>query len=363
MQIKSINYINFRNLKNTKLEFHPRFNLFMGKNGQGKTSILEAIYFSISGKSFRTKHIKELIKYNFNDSGSMINYEDRLGKKSIGIKFNGKTREYIYNKNKVKFDEFIGRVNVISFIPDDIYLILGNPSMRRNFFDYEISQGNEIYYKLLKDFNKVLKIRNKLLKEGKSKDELFEVYNDKFIDLSVKIMIKRNEYIKKMSVLLNLNYRKLFSEKSELKLQYKTFKDIEFRNEEKVREEFFKAVEALKSAEKYRGVSLLGPQKDDFIFFLNEKDAKAFSSQGEKKSIIFSLKVAEIDMLIKDKGEYPIFIIDDISSYFDSLRKNSIINYFKNREVQLFLSSTEDLGIESKNFNIYEGDIIEPRDS
>ena len=145
MQIKSINYINFRNLKNNKLEFHPRFNLFMGKNGQGKTSILEAIYFSITGKSFRTKHIKELIKYDYQDAGAMINYEDRLGKKSIGIKFNGKTREYLYNKSKVKFDEFIGRVNVISFIPDDIYLILGNPSLRRTFFDYEIAQGNEIY--------------------------------------------------------------------------------------------------------------------------------------------------------------------------------------------------------------------------
>lgn len=363
MQIKSINYINFRNLKNTKLEFHPKLNLFMGKNGQGKTSILEAIYFSITGKSFRTKHIKELIKYNFLDSGSMINYEDRLGKKSIGIKFNGKIREYIYNKNKVKFDEFIGRVNIISFIPDDIYLILGNPSLRRSFFDYEISQGNEVYYKTLRDFDKVLKIRNKLLKERKTKDELYEVYNEKFIDLAVQIIVKRNEYIKKMSVLLNLNYRKLFSEKSELKLYYKSFKDIDLRDEKKVREELKLALDSVRSAEVYRGVSLIGPQKDDFIFYLNEKDAKAYSSQGEKKSIIFSLKVAEIDMLIKEKGEYPIFIIDDISSYFDSIRKESIINYFKNREVQLFLSSTDDLGIESKKFNIYEGDIIEPRNS
>jgi len=166
-----------------------------------------------------------------------------------------------------------------------------------------------------------------------------------------------------MSVLLNLNYRKLFSEKSELKLQYKTFKDIELKDETKVKEEFIKVLESLKGAEKYRGVSMMGPQKDDFTFFLNNKDAKAFSSQGEKKSIIFSLKVAEIDMFIKEKGEYPIFLIDDISSYFDSIRKESIINYFKNREVQLFLSSTDDLGIESKNFNIYEGDIIEPRNS
>lgn len=363
MQIKSINYINFRNLKNSKLEFHPRFNLFMGKNGQGKTSILEAMYFSITGKSFRTKHIKELIKYNYTDAGAMINYEDKLGKKNVGIKFNGKTREYLYNKNKVKFDEFIGRVNVISFIPDDIYLILGNPSLRRNFFDYEIAQGNSIYYKNLRDFNKILKIRNKILKEGNSKAPLFEVYNEKFIELGVQLMMKRYEYTKKLSVLLNLNYRKLFSEKSELKVVYKAFADEVFKSEEVLKEEFEKALKKMEAQEIYRRVSLLGPQKDDYIFYLDGKEAKAYTSQGEKKSIIFSLKVAEIDMLIKEKGEYPIFLIDDISSYFDSIRKESIINYFKGRDIQLFLSSTDNLGIESKNFNIYEGDVIEPRNS
>lgn len=357
MQIKSINFINFRNLKNNKLEFHPRFNLFVGKNAQGKTSLLEAIYFAITGKSFRTKHIKELINYNYLDSGSIISYEDKLGKKSLGIKFNGKIREYIYNKNKVKFDEFIGRVNVISFIPDDIYLILGNPSLRRAFFDYEIAQGNESYYKTLKDFNKILKIRNKLLKEHKYKDSLFEVYNEQFINLSVKILIKRIEYIKKLSILLNLNYRKLFHDKSELKIVYKTFSEASFKNENSLKEEFTKYLNSYEKQERFRGISLIGPQKDDYIFFLNEREAKSYTSQGEKKSIIFSLKVAEIDMFIKEKGEYPIFIIDDISSYFDSIRKESIINYFKNREVQIFLSSTDDLGIESKNFHIIEGDI------
>ncbi len=363
MQIRSINYINFRNLKNNKLEFNSKFNLFLGKNGQGKTSILEAIYFSITGKSFRTKHIKEIIKYGNLNSGAMIEYTDKISSKSIGVKFDQKTRQYFFNKNKIKFDEFIGRINVISFIPDDIYLILGNPSLRRSFFDYEISQANEIYYRNLRDFDKILKVRNKFLKEGKFKDPLFDVYNEKFVDLSIKIIVKRYEYIKKMSVLLNLNYRKLFSSDSELKIVYKTFKDISLKDENYVKEEFLKELNSVKNHEKYRGVTMIGPQKDDFLFYLNNKDAKAYSSQGEKKSIIFSLKVAEIDMFIKEKGDYPIFLIDDISSYFDSIRKESIINYFKNRDIQIFLSSTDDLGIESMNFYINEGDVIEPTNS
>jgi DNA replication and repair protein RecF len=111
--------------------------------------------------------------------------------------------------------------------------------------------------------------------------------------------------------------------------------------------------------EKKLGYSLVGPQKDDFVFELNNNPAKSYSSQGEKKSIIFALKIAEIDMIIKDKGEAPVFLIDDISSYFDSLRKESIIKYFENRNVQVFLSSTESLNIKSKNFIVSDGDIIE----
>jgi DNA replication and repair protein recF len=109
--------------------------------------------------------------------------------------------------------------------------------------------------------------------------------------------------------------------------------------------------------EKFLGYSLLGPQKDDFIFELNGKNAKAYSSQGEKKSIIFSLKISEIDILIKEKNEYPIFIMDDIASYFDEVRKKSILNYFLNKKIQCFITSTEDLGIEGKKFIVERGKV------
>lgn len=359
MQVININYLNFRNLANSKLEFDSRYNLFLGKNGQGKTSVLEAIYFAVSGKSFRTKNNKEMINYNKSSTGSLINYKDKNSIKSIGVKLDNSKKEYKLNKKKVKYDEFLGRVNVISFIPDDINLILGSPSLRRSFFDYEISQGNEIYFNLLKDFDKVLKVRNRYLKEKKMKDPMYEIYTEKFIGLSIKISKKRQEYIKKLSILLNLNYRKLFDTNSELKLVYKGSVDNLGREESEIEKDFRKKLKEVETNEKYRGYSLLGPQKDDYMFYLNNQDSKSYSSQGEKKSIIFSLKVAEIDMIIKEKGENPIFIIDDISSYFDSIRKESIINYFKNREIQLFISSTEDLGIKSKNFYILKGEINE----
>ena len=360
MRISEINYINFRNLKDNNLKFHRKFNLFLGKNGQGKTSILEAIYFSATGKSFRTSKNVELIKYGLHKTGAFIAYEDIISDKSISVKVSCGKKEYSYNRKKVKYDEFHGKVNSVSFIPEDISLIIGAPGVRRSFFDYEIAQSNYEYYEDLKNYTKILKLRNKYLKEKQYSDPMFEIYQEEFIRLGARILRKRFEYVKNISILLNLNYRKLFDNKKELSLKYSCFlsdankfnlSELEAAIRGKIKENF--------SREKRYGYSMVGPQKDDFLFLLNEREAKSYASQGEKKSIIFSLKLAEIDMIIKETRETPIFIIDDISSYFDSIRKENILNYFNHRDIQLFISSTSDLEIESKKFVIEKGDIYE----
>ncbi|MDX8337061.1 MULTISPECIES: DNA replication/repair protein RecF [Cetobacterium] len=358
MEILEMNYINFRNLEDRNIQFSPRFNLFFGKNGQGKTSILEAIYFSATGKSFRTSKNIELIKYNKDKMGSYISYRDLISEKTLSVKIDRKQKEYKYNGKKTSFDEFYGKLNIITFIPEDIELIVGSPSFRRSFFDAEIAQSNYEYFKNLKDYNKILKIRNKYLKEKNIKNDIFPIYEDEFIKLAAKIILKRIEYVKNISIILNLNYRKLFDDKKELSLKYDSFIG-EFKGmslidlEEKIKV----IIKEFRYQELKYGYSMVGPQRDDFKFLLNEKEAKSYSSQGEKKSIIFSLKLSEIDMIIREKRETPIFLIDDISSYFDSIRKDNIINYLKRRELQVFISSTTDLNIESKNFKIDKGEI------
>ncbi|MGL4628999.1 DNA replication/repair protein RecF [Cetobacterium sp.] len=358
MEILEMNYINFRNLEDRNIQFSPRFNLFFGKNGQGKTSILEAIYFSATGKSFRTSKNIELIKYNRDKMGSYISYRDLISEKTLSVKLDKKNKEYKYNGKKTSFDEFYGKMNVVTFIPEDIELIVGSPAFRRSFFDAEIAQSNYEYFKNLKDFNKVLKIRNKYLKEKNTKDEVYSIYEDNFVKLAAKIIFKRIEYVKNISIILNLNYRKLFDSKKELSLKYESFiGEFKGLNLLKIEEKIREKIEKFKLQELRYGYSLVGPQRDDFKFLLNMKEAKSYSSQGEKKSIIFALKLSEIDMVIKEKKETPIFLIDDISSYFDSIRKDSIINYLKKRELQVFISSTTDLNIESKNFRIDKGEI------
>ena len=360
MKILEINYVNFRNLIDRNLKFSPKINLFLGKNGQGKTSVIEAVYFGATGKSFRTSKNPDMIKYGKNKVGCFIEYEDRISEKNLSVKIDSQKKEYSFNRKKIPYDEFYGKVNVISFIPEDIELIVGSPSVRRKFFDGEISQGNEEYFKNLKEYTKLLKIRNKYLKDGNYRDEMFQIYQDEFIKYGAKLIKKRIEYVKNISIILNLNYRKLFDNKKELSLKYNSFlgdtKNIDINHLEelfrqKIKDEFFKEI-------RY-GYSNVGLQKDDFLFLLDEKEAKSFSSQGEKKSIIFSLKLSEIDMILKEKRENPVFLIDDVSSYFDSIRKENILDYLKKRDIQVIITSTEKMEIGAKIFFVKSGEIYE----
>ena len=360
MYLKQINYSNFRCLEDTKTELDRNFNLIYGKNGQGKTTFIEAVHFLATGKSFRTKKIKELFRYNKNRVivfGKYINRNDE--ENTLAIDVNEEKKDFYINKNKNKYIDYVGLLNIISFIPEDIEIITGNPSVRRNFFNYEISQAKKDYLKSIVDFEKILKVRNRLIKEKKTNEEIYDIYNEKFLEEGTDIIIYRREFIKNISILLNLNYRKLFDSKSELKLKYDCFLgDTDKKTREEIMIKFRETVKRKSEREKILGYSLTGPQKDDFIFELNGKNAKSFSSQGEKKSIIFSLKISEIDMLVKEKNEYPLFIMDDIASYFDEVRKKSILDYFIKKKSQWFISSTEDLNIKGKKFIIEKGKVM-----
>ncbi len=360
MQLTQLSYNNFRCLNDDKILFDEKFNLIYGKNGQGKTSLIEAIYFLGTGRSFRTKKIKELVRYNSNRVITFGSYTTKDNKKNIAIDVNNEKKEFYVNKNKSKYVDYIGLLNIISFIPEDIEIIIGSPQIRRSFFNYEISQAKREYLTSLVDFEKILKIRNKLIKDKKENTDIYQIYNEKFIKEGTKILINRREYVKKISILLNLNYRKLFDEKSELKLKYECFLGyIDKLSYEEIEQKFIEIANRKKEREKYIGHSLIGPQKDEFIFELNGKNAKSYSSQGEKKSIIFSLKISDIDILVKETNENPIFLMDDISSYFDEKRKKSILEYFENRKTQCFITATEDLGIKGKKFIVDKGVVME----
>lgn len=363
MNILKINIVNFRNLNNQEINLLDGINLFYGKNAQGKTSILEALYFAAMGISFRTKKIAEIVKYENDKLGVYIEVKDTIGISSRFIKCINKNSNnkqfYINNKNKTQ-SEYFGGVNIIVYVPEDIEIINGSPQDRRNFFDIEISQIDKLYLEDLKNYNKILKIRNKLIKERKENSSEFKLYNKAFISYVAKIIYKRWKYIKELSSILNKNYKKLFIESEDLFLQYKSIVEIADNDSIKDLElKIDKKLESSKERELKFGYTLYGAHKDEFIFSLKDNDAKISASQGEKKSIIFALKLSEIFIIEKFKNESPIIMIDDITSYFDSERRKSIIDFLIDKKMQVIISSTDDIEIIGKKFFVEKGVIDE----
>ena len=362
MKISNITYLNFRNLENSSIDLSDKINVFYGKNAQGKTSLLEAIYYSSTGISFKTKKTSEMIKYNFDEFISSISYQDYIANNKISVRFKNITsakKEFFFNKKRISQTDFYGKINIIACIPEDIILINGSPKHRRDFFDIEISQIDKEYLTNLKNYDKLLKIRNKYLKENKRNSEEFAIYEKEFIKYASRIIFTRIEYVKSISIILNLQYRKLFNIKQELNLKYETTLDkIQKVTVEIIQESLKKEISQKKYQEDRYKFSLVGPHKDDYKFLLNGHEAKISASQGEKKSIIFSLKLSEIEIIKKNRKENPVVIIDDITSYFDEDRRKSILDFFNKRDIQILISSTDKLDIEAKNFYVEKG-IIE----
>ncbi|BEO97050.1 DNA replication/repair protein RecF [Fusobacterium polymorphum] len=362
MKISNITYLNFRNLENTSIDLSDKINVFYGKNAQGKTSLLEAIYYSSTGISFKTKKTSEMIKYNFDEFISSISYQDYIANNKISVRFKnitGAKKEFFFNKKRISQTDFYGKINIIAYIPEDIILINGSPKNRRDFFDIEISQIDKEYLSNLKNYDKLLKIRNKYLKENKRNSEEFAIYEKEFIKYASYIIFTRIEYVKSLSIILNLQYRKLFNIAQELNLRYETSLDKTAKvTVEMIQESLKKEILQKKYQEDRYKFSLVGPHKDDYKFLLNGHEAKISASQGEKKSIIFSLKLSEIEIIKKNRKENPVVIIDDITSYFDEDRRKSILDFFNKRDIQVLISSTDKLNIEAKNFYVEKG-IIE----
>ncbi|MCI7681780.1 MAG: DNA replication and repair protein RecF [Fusobacterium necrophorum] len=364
MRVLSIQCNHIRNLKNQKISFCAPIQVFYGKNGQGKTSILEAIYFAGTGLSFRTRHTSEMITYTEDTLSCFLEYQDQFSKKSLAVSIENDKKFFFFLGKKISQMEFYGNVNMIFYIPEDVMLINGSPSLRRLFIDREISQTDSFYLHQLKKFSHLLKIRNKYLKEKLYENEEYAIYEKEFVECGSYLIEQRKKYIQEISNFVEKIYQNLFDSEKKLKIFYKSCFNLEKVNSlSEIQEAFWKEITKKREKEIQYSFSMVGPHKDDFIFLLEGEDAKLYASQGEKKSIIFSLKLSEIDILSKNKQELPIVLIDDVTSYFDRQRCESVLKYLQEKKVQVFITSTESLNIDAKYYRIEKGEVYEIIDS
>lgn len=339
MHLKSALIRGWRNYKEQKVEFAPGINLILGNNGQGKTNLLEAVYYMACGRSPRTVKLEELI--NWDSNYFYLKGEVCKGGRTLHVEMgaarDGRRANKIDGIPIQRLAEISGFLNAVFFMPEDLALVKGGPSERRKFLDSEISQISRRYRAALSEYKKFLRERNALLKSSGQDKILMQVLTEKIIGLSRPISRQRRGYLQKLNALARLKHRKLSDNGEELGLAYICSVEPELSD----REIMGKYAE-LRLAERRYGSTLIGPHKDDFSFNVNGAELRTYGSQGQQRTAVLSVKLAEIELIKGETGEYPLVLLDDVFSELDAKRKGMLLEYLTDR-VQTFISSTEPL--------------------
>ena len=313
MYIKSLYLKNFRNFSDSTINFSDGINVLYGDNAQGKTNIIEAVWLFSSCKSFRTNNERELIN-NDSSTANTFGVFARNGREyKAEFRLNREKRREIYlNGIKVKPKEIIGKFNSVMFYPELLGLIKNGPDERRKFLDFSICQIKPAFYDILHEYNRVLAQRNRLLKGDNRPDiSVLEVWDLKLSKLSALISKTRMEYLKKLDVFTKKLHSEISAGKEELSLEYLT-KNISYGEDE-----VLSLLKKELDRDLHLGYTSVGCHKDDFEVGINGQSARIFGSQGQQRSCVMSLKLAEAEIINRLYGEYPLILLDDVLSELD----------------------------------------------
>ncbi|MBR6563083.1 MAG: DNA replication/repair protein RecF [Clostridia bacterium] len=333
MRIEHLSLRSFRNASESEISFLPGVNVICGANAAGKTNILEAIFYFAAGKSFRNCKDRELISFGCDKGSIAMRFatENDVYKMSAQLSKSGRRVIRLGESAPLRMTEYIGRFRAVIFTPDHLNLVKGAPENRRRFLDLAICQSFPRYAKTLSEYNRVLAQKNALLKRGSVNDDLLFVYNERLATLAAVITVNRRKYVQKLEEEAKTFLLDMSDGKESLTLSYQSQGDGS--TQEEIKESYLKLFNEKSEYEKERFLSLYGAHKDDFSVCINKKSARMYASQGQQRSIVLSLKLAEGELSYKLTGEYPVFLLDDILSELDSDRKEYILSRITDRQV------------------------------
>ncbi|WP_101773723.1 DNA replication/repair protein RecF [Peptostreptococcus faecalis] len=365
MYIDSLKLINYRNYDNLHVEFNKDINLIVGKNGQGKTNIVESLTLMSIGKSFRSSKDKEIIKFGkdnlycgctFLKNGLGKKIEVMVTKDKKGIKVNGVSIKSI--------QELLGTLNVVVFSPEDLKLVKDGPKERRGFIDREISQIMPRYYSNLTMYNKTINQRNKVLKSNKIDHNLLDVYDEHLSLYGSEIYSTRMKFIEKLSKISNKLHNSLTSNSENMSIIYKSQINItEDDTVDTIKDKMDVKLKDSREHDIFYRSTKIGPHRDDLSIFVNDIDVRLYGSQGQQRTVSISLKLSEIELIKQELGDYPVLILDDVFSELDQTRQRMLVE--KLGDIQMFVTSADPLHkniLGKKNytiFNIEEGKIVD----
>lgn len=360
MFIKRLQMLNYRNYNVLDISLGPHVNVFMGDNAQGKTNILEGIYYCAFARSHRTSKDRELINWNADNALLSVSVgRERLDKRiDISILKDGKKAIQI-NKIKIKkIGELFGNFNVVMFSPEDLKIIKDSPGVRRKFIDMELCQLNPKYYYNLVQYNKVLNERNSILRNRSINKDILEVYDMQLVEFGYNIIMERLEYIKKLNKYSEKIHSDITSGKEKIKFRYtSTIKDLE-----NIKDNFYALLEKNRVRDSERGITSVGPHRDDFIVLINDIDTKSYGSQGQQRTAVLTIKFASLKIIKELTGEHPVLLLDDVLSELDFSRKRYILSTIGDIQTIITCTGIEDLyeylDDKSKVFKVKDGEIL-----
>ena len=354
MFLRELYLHNFRNYKEFQLSFGQSMNIFFGQNAQGKTNLLEAIFLLAMAKSHRTSQDRQLIGWGEKEAWITGRMERQGREVELSLHLSGKGKIARINRlEQQRLSDFVGHLNVVMFAPEDVNLVKEGPGRRRRFLDMEIGQVSPNYLYDLTRYHRLIQQRNRFLKTGEAAHQLIllDTWDEQLSLMGVKILQKRLQFIRNLQHWAATLHEQVTQGREQLELQYQmTIPVQEQVNLEENIAVYYHALVEGRAQDIRRGTSLIGPHRDDLRIFVNGMDVQLYGSQGQQRTAALSLKLAEIELIREEVGEYPLLLLDDVLSELDAQRQSYLISGIR-PEVQTFITTTHLEGLEGINLN------------
>lgn len=356
MYLENLELHDFRNYEQLAVTFSQGVNVLLGENAQGKTNLLEAIYVLALTRSHRTANDKELIRWQASTATLKGRLHKATGSLPLELELGKKgKRAKVNHLEQAKLSQYIGNLNVIVFAPEDLSIVKGAPSIRRRFMDMEFGQMSPRYLYNLSQYRAILKQRNQYLRQlnhHEAKDKVYlGVLSDQLAAFGAEIIAKRLELLKQLEHWAQVIHAEITQDQEQLSFHYVTqVATDELTSVDQIYQTLQKMYAQQQTKEIFQGTTLLGPHRDDLQFSVNGKNVQTFGSQGQQRTTALSVKLAEIDLMKAETGEYPVLLLDDVLSELDAARQTHLLTAIQNK-VQTFLTTPSLDGVARKLIN------------
>ena len=324
MTLERLTIRNYRNYAEAEIFPSGQLNLFIGDNAQGKTNLLESICFASIGKSPRTTKDKELIKWGSGQASVKARVSKKAGYDDILIRLDGAKRIAINNLPITKMSELMGVLTTVLFTPDELKIVKDGPGERRRFIDIALCQLSRVYFDYLTKYNRILAQRNKLLKDSPS-EEAIDLWDAQLVAVGARIIKTRRGFLARLNGFAEAIHLDITGNEA-LSLGYE---GIDGDDIDAISDNFSALLKKSRDRDKHLCVTSVGPQRDDIMIMASGVDLRAYGSQGQQRSAALSLKLAEMELLKAQSGEYPVLLLDDVLSELDESRQNKLLGRIK----------------------------------